>query len=255
MAVCEIHQFLLKKEDKSIVMTEKMRLRHAIVGYIDILGASEMIKTDNGKSLKKVHAAYEDAILLYQKLTQLVDKAPEIKIYSDNIIVYCYTGNRNPCTALRKVVILSGLIQYQLLCYDILSRGGIAEGTFFADDTMIWGSALVKAYGIEDSVAIYPRVVLDEDLYQKYVCNENNDLKQFLYDGEDGLKMVDFLSYFYIPGIDDSSYHDFNIYLQNRIEAALIKSNMKILQKDVWFDQYIFKKWREYEHDVKHIFD
>ena len=37
-------------------------------------------------------------------------------------------------------------------------------GSFFADEVMVWGTALIKAYKLESTVAVYPRVVIDSSL-------------------------------------------------------------------------------------------
>lgn len=43
-----------------------------------------------------------------------------------------------------------------------LVRGGITIGDFYIDDMFVWGAALVKAYELEEKIAVYPRVILDE---------------------------------------------------------------------------------------------
>ncbi len=133
------------------------------------------------------------------------------------------------------------------MCFDIMVRGGIADGTFFADDTMIWGQALVDAYKIEETVAVYPRVVVQDSLYQKYNDNDALPVKQILYQSEDSLFSIDFLSAILISNIDETVYHDFVVFLQRRIEIALEKSDMKVLAKDYWLNSYVVKKWSQYE--------
>ena len=59
---------------------------------------------------------------------------------------------------------ISAIIQVQFLKHGLLTRGGIASGSYFVDDMMVWGTALVKAHSLENSIAVYPRIVVDPEL-------------------------------------------------------------------------------------------
>lgn len=52
------------------------------------------------------------------------------------------------------------------------TRGGLSNGSYFLNDILIWGNALVQAVVIEEDKAIYPRVVLPEDLVTELSCIE-----------------------------------------------------------------------------------
>ena len=46
----------------------------------------------------------------------------------------------------------------------IVVRGGISFGNDYSDESLIFSMALVKAYTLESKKAIYPRIVIDNDL-------------------------------------------------------------------------------------------
>ena len=46
-------------------------------------------------------------------------------------------------------------------------RGGIADGQVYFDENMIFSNALIKAYEIENKIAKYPRIVVDENALRK----------------------------------------------------------------------------------------
>lgn len=60
----------------------------------------------------------------------------------------------------------AGWMQLELAMMGLFARGGMAFGPFYADETFIYGQALIDAYDLESKVAIYPRIVLSEALAQ-----------------------------------------------------------------------------------------
>jgi hypothetical protein len=62
------------------------------------------------------------------------------------------------------------LLSAWLLGDGILCRGGIAIGRTLHDETTILGEGLVRAYELESRIAIYPRVVLSEEVASLATC-------------------------------------------------------------------------------------
>ena len=61
-----------------------------------------------------------------------------------------------------KNVMISSITGTLLCQSQILLRGGIAVGKLYHDRQIVFGPALVKAYQLENNIAVYPRVVIDE---------------------------------------------------------------------------------------------
>ena len=55
-------------------------------------------------------------------------------------------------------------IQMALLRDKILLRGGVARGTLFREDSIIFGKGLTQAYLLESNVASFPRIVFNREL-------------------------------------------------------------------------------------------
>lgn len=71
------------------------------------------------------------------------------------------------------------------LSIGFLIRGGATIGNLYHSGGIVFGEAMVKAYSLEAKTAIYPRVVLSQD-----VCNQTDWIrwgKTFLRRGNDGL--------------------------------------------------------------------
>jgi len=57
--------------------------------------------------------------------------------------------------------------------YHYLFRGGATIGNLFIDDIMVWGNALVRAYDLENSLALYPRIIVDIPLLDMLTMDQD----------------------------------------------------------------------------------
>jgi hypothetical protein len=159
------------------------------VAFLDILGFSDMVAKDcSGPSINAVYlpklfrthkTAFEYATKLDgAKVTQFSDSIIFALPYSPDKFV----GVVNHVAAL----------QQKLLQDCILSRGGLSYGKHFSNDEFIFSEALIRAYKIERDRAIYPRVVVDDDLLDLLGPSIDN-LQLALIREADGACFVDYL--------------------------------------------------------------
>ena len=212
-----------------------------IVAFIDVLGSSDMIMKNAQESLEIVHSAYSESVDLFKKIFGDNGKLPSIKIFSDNIVVAVPRKNNSIQTAFTAVAIMSAIIQVQFLKYSLLTRGAICSGSYFADDMMVWGTALVNAYKMENSVAIYPRVIIDPELVGELgLTNSDSSLrvKEWVIQDEDRLFMLNCFHKalkereLFIVGLFDI--------VEEKIAENL--DNVKVCQKWLWFSNYLQKR-------------
>ena len=153
--------------------TAPLETTEYIVSFIDILGATEMIKNDQDKYLDLIHESYRKTLSFIEKSNN--HNIPIVcKIFSDNIVL-ARPVNDNIDLAFLRVVQFSAYLQFQLATKDILVRGGITKGKFYHDDVMVWGTALVDSANLEKEKAIYPRIIIDPELIQELI--DRNILK------------------------------------------------------------------------------
>jgi hypothetical protein len=89
------------------------------------------------------------------------------KLFSDNLYAsFSYQdGNLQSFSDAFIVAIIFARAYFSnMLDNKILVRGGISYGNDYYDDTMIFSMALVKAYTLESDKAIFPRIVIDNEL-------------------------------------------------------------------------------------------
>jgi hypothetical protein len=92
----------------------------------------------------------------------------EYRMFSDNLCLSSlYIGSEQFLGELLKLLFLSANYQYIMMHEGFYVRGGISDGGYYSDSHLIFSDALVKSYEIESSVAIYPRVVIHENIIEK----------------------------------------------------------------------------------------
>lgn len=141
-----------------------------IVAYLDILGATNRIresKIAQDDSLNLLYNLYKHTMSLASENGIKKFSDIKFKIFSDNIII----AKKVSDDINNDVLSLLGCVS-NFLCSSVcdsvgwLVRGGVTIGDFYIDDMIVWGSALVRAYELEDKIAVYPRVVLDDNVVE-----------------------------------------------------------------------------------------
>ena len=233
-------------------METNEKLQEHMVAFIDILGSTEAIKKDEEKSLKVMHDSYTEAIKLFNYLLEDIQLKPKVRIFSDNIVIAVPRLRESGHGAFCAVVMLSAIIQVEFLKHGLLSRGGIATGSFFCDELMVWGKGLVKAYGLESTVAIYPRIIIEPELIGELGLTRPDCLfektQKWIVQDEDSLFVVDYLNEFL------RNKDLFGLALLKIVEKKLseFSGNIKICQKWLWLNNYISNKlFSESEADIR----
>ena len=111
---------------------------------------------------------FEDAIC-EAEMAQIFSKQDVIvKFFSDNILIAIKlnANDEKRVAKLTKLLNIAGNIQTEVLGYGYLMRGAIVEGDFYHDEKFVYGKALVEAVNIEESVAIYPRIIIQKQIQE-----------------------------------------------------------------------------------------
>lgn len=215
-----------------------------VVAFIDILGSSEAISRDANSSLNIVHQAYKKSLEGFGNIFTGAQFQPAVKIFSDNIVVAvpCKDKQFEP-VAFLAVAMMSAVIQVEFLKKGWLTRGGICTGSFFADDIMVWGKGLVDAYTIENTVAVYPRIVIDPALIGHLRSFEELDAKTsvWLQQDNDGMFYINYINHY----LNHASF--FALRLTQIVEQNIsrFRDKARICQKWLWLSYYLNKRFLE----------
>lgn len=152
-------------------MIEK-EYRDCYVAFLDILGFKNMINNFDCNKLYGIFKSIMDASRTTAKVNDKEVEAfgyIEYLIMSDSVVVYIDAGITDALFALLSTC---QTIQMALLRDNILLRGGVARGTLFRENSIIFGKGLTQAYLLESNVALFPRIVFNQELLDDgKVCN------------------------------------------------------------------------------------
>ena len=143
--------------------------RHC-VAYLDVLGAKKFMAENSDKFLNDLNSIYFDAVNDVIATGFVTGETVEVKIFSDNILLAIKTGD-NPEEAkgkITKILNVAANIYNNALWHGYLMRGAVTVGDFFQNDVFVYGKALVDAVSMEENIAIYPRIVVNELLYKTH---------------------------------------------------------------------------------------
>lgn len=136
-----------------------------IILYFDILGYKSLLKKGFICESDIMHTI-ADLNVHITKLTKTV-KNMRIKslLFSDNcVLCFPYDSCCELLTLFAYVVMCAQLIQERMLLHGLFIRGSICVGDVYINNHYVFGEGIIKAYEIENEVAIYPRIVIDDEL-------------------------------------------------------------------------------------------
>ncbi len=168
----------------------------SVVAFIDILGFKDKVKEEEKEGkyefFSKLRIALQEALIktfeftknTFKNFKSLSSKFDEenfeerlkLKTFSDNVFFsfdYSPDDEIQLFLATFYIIYLSTYFQRIMLTHNLYVRGAITIGCNFVDDTMIFSGALIKAFEMEKERAIYPRIVVDKELAEKYVKIKN----------------------------------------------------------------------------------
>ena len=199
----------------------KLRFRKYCIAYIDILGAKKHINNNPSKFLNDLKTIHENALLKIKLSEMISQRKFFVKIFSDNILIGAQiVGNMSyQKDKIREIIQIAGSIYNKALELGHLARGAITIGELCENETFVYGKALIEAVEMEESLAIYPRIIATKvvkDLFPQYFLDESD----YFYT----LKSFPFLAL--------NGNIDYKTKLLNLLSEH--KDNCKIKQKILW---------------------
>jgi len=148
---------------------------YCFVAFVDILGFREHVKKfinpkqeADEQILENIKSALEDALKLTKTDENRELKLIRYKVFSDCACISVpdfYSHFNDASTLCLFLVFLNGY-SFQLMRRDIYLRGGLSLGFHHEEENIIFSDGLIKAYDLE-SKAIYPRIVIDEEVVER----------------------------------------------------------------------------------------
>lgn len=227
-----------------------------VIMLLDILGYKNMMSEadDENEYLEKVHTLMTLLSKYIEEYTHGIDEVTDCSlnlsrfkflIFSDSILFFAPYNSENDRVNLTNNLIYSlcqFLFQYKKR--GIFFRGGITSGQLFYDEKLhfVFGSGIIRAYELENNIAVYPRIVIDTSLNPSHVLIGHAQ-------DEDGIWYIDYLNLGYNllcnnhNKIDNIPYDTFISFLKDHRESIRLsldkyKYNDRIYSKYGWLASY-----------------
>lgn len=167
-------------------------------------------------------------------------------IFSDNICISIlktndeYVNYRLLLTLIRNLNHLQRNLMGQ---YNILIRGCITQGMLFCMNGFLYGSGLIKAHNFEDKIAIYPRIIIDDEcklMIEKYKRDESYYIYENLIEADkDGYSFISYMRDLKQGHCIDSVMYDYLVLHKYLLESEYKKqTDNRIIEKYIWCIQY-----------------
>lgn len=220
----------------SKIIKENLKEKKHIVAYLDILGAKNRIKNGDSELLNQLDHIYNVAILDTKKINEANnnENLPDIRqqIFSDNIIFAQELKEDYTVYQVFNFVLFISTYLHQALHAGLLIRGGITIGGLHIDSNFVSGQALIRAYKLESEIAVFPRVIVDFDVFGVLSLLDDNIHKNFsLIVGDDLLYYIDACRMIYVPG---KCRVNFDQIRESVLRVCKYQKDLKILQKHLW---------------------
>lgn len=139
-----------------------------IVCFLDLLGFKNEVACTAQKDVQDKLTRVERLEGLLVGLRQIVEGDKE-KLFSGRVvtqfsdsIVFSFPAYAEGAVFNAIVNILK--VQVYLIKNGYLCRGGVARGELVHTPEMLFGPAMLKAYELESKLAVYPRVIFDDEI-------------------------------------------------------------------------------------------
>lgn len=269
----DVNILINKKND--FVNQDKSQLKLHVIAYIDFLGTTKKISSEEQLTfLKEIKHIYHATALKYEEIREHLNKtlykkikeeneevkfsdianpAIKYKIFSDNIILAIEIPTKEPymCESYtldlysRMITICS---QFQALAIfnGLLLRGGITVGDLYLDETFVYGDGLLEAYRMENNLAHFPRIILNKNFANKLSKNE----KSFLKDIDETL----YVDYYNQLGLTNYITEDMAKHIKYKLIELKEKAlEEKSVQKVGWAIDYHNRYFKEHSNEEKYL--
>lgn len=174
-----------------------------VIAYIDVAGYQDILyKRGEYELFADIHMMIQTAGLM--KL-QSDGKDVKVKFLTDSGIIYFEDNEDDQSNSiLNGLIIAIGKFQFIALTKcNLMIRGGITTGYLY-DEEFIFGNGYLKALKLEQDVADYQRIVVDDLLLNRLIPPLRENM---IYNCYDDKKMIDYISCEIGPDPNESDAH------------------------------------------------
>ncbi|NQT77614.1 MAG: hypothetical protein HQ565_07865 [Bacteroidetes bacterium] len=182
----------LTKNPKDYFYKELVDTEPRIICFLDILGFRDFVRVYEADSsstfLQDIQESFkltQDHLLNKSAITQNIDteliKHIEYQTFSDNVCISIpyFDNERDFLSNFNILITFARGFQLIMMSKGFFIRGGVSIGSYYADDNIIFSKGLINAYDLERLKAIYPRIVIDKLIMNKFWDYDPETIESF----------------------------------------------------------------------------
>jgi hypothetical protein len=226
------------------------------VAFIDILGFRSLVNRAEADAnlFERIVSALKEKET-YSEIGKMMDSFSDsdpnrffrdmfrMTTFSDNIVI----STKNNTIGLGLITTLVAIICNRLLHQGIFTRGAISKGKLIHTNPIVLGAGLIKAYELEKTAAIYPRILIDENIVSEMDALKKQggalDLRRRDFDGLWHLHIFHPALLEMNSQTSKSEYralnnHDYMALGRKEIEISLRSDDVGVRAKSGWLARY-----------------
>jgi len=203
------------------------QLPHIYTALLDVLAYREHLKRDQDAGL----LAFQEKLSASLQIFDSVNESEfGVQAISDTIILTCNAHEKFP-----EFLLLIRKVFVAFLGQRLFVRGGIAYSRHFQNKHLTYSHAIARAHEIESTMAIYPRIVIDENIIRMYEIG--TDLPKLKNSGflsiQNGVHFLDVLTKDNWTHVRDAA----KMIYEDSIDQ--LRGNESAFMKHVMFERYL----------------
>lgn len=165
-------------------------IREYYIAYFDILGYKDFFQATPEKAtdfLSLIHNAIQRTNNHIRFANESIIASAygkiniHVKIFSDNFLLCMETLEETvePVRVLAFLKIVSDIQRGFVTEFDLFVRGGITRGDLSYNDDYVFGEGLIEAVSMEDTIAKYPRIIVNQKVVDGLFQNRFYSQEEF----------------------------------------------------------------------------
>jgi len=239
----------------TVKLEDGRNINNKFIAYFYILGyKNDILQGDEMRKIQLLNLI-NSSISLLNQIIEMFNKSDnridiKLKVFSDNFLL---------CTEKDYIALLEivGCMQSALFSFNTSIRGALCYDELLFENEFVFGKGLINAHFIEDEIAVFPRIIIDNSFITgiEKIEKENNienfnsypilkNIKNYYRIDVDNLKYLDYLSImnkYKEYEENNGGLVDFKSILHDHIKfikSKLGKNDMRVEQKIQWIRNY-----------------
>jgi hypothetical protein len=231
----------------------QLLFRKSFCAFMDILGFSEKIINNDldffNKYLQTLHKELEYLESRHDISDKRGYKQFDFKIFTDNFVFGHPWYDQYGESELGKIFHVLAHIQMTFSRSNIFVRGAISMSDLFMDENIVLGPALVESYKLESQQAIYPRIILSDEvveIVQKHInyyrVHKDSPQNMTFLEDIDGKYFINYLYVYFFNNYEYSKKEIVSGLIEHKEVIVdnlnLFRDDFKLFDKYAWIAKY-----------------